>query len=93
MCEALPYGATSAPPGARLRLTVNAPGGACVHLEWRPPGDVPEPSVPEEVPPLEPETPPVPPAEEPPGPGEVPGPTPESAAAPFTVACAGERAG
>ena len=93
MYEASPYGATSTPPGARPRLTGKLSVGACIYLEWRPPGDVPEPGVPEEVPPLEPETPPVPPAEEPPGPGEVPGPTPESTAGPPTVACAGGRAG
>lgn len=57
---------------------------ACIltdeRLEWRPPGDVPEPTAPEELPPAEPETPPIPPQEEPPGPGEVPQPPPESAA-------------
>ena len=57
-------------------------------LEWRPPGDVPEPAAPEELPPLEPETPPAPPEEQPPGPGEVPQPTPESASVRAGQLCA-----
>lgn len=45
--------------------------------EWRPPGDVPEPAAPEEVPVERPEEPSEPPPEEvPPEPGEVPGPPP-----------------
>jgi fused signal recognition particle receptor len=49
--------------------------------EWCPPGDVPEPGAPQEVPPAEPETAPTPPAEEPPGPDEVPRQPPESTTA------------
>jgi hypothetical protein len=50
---------------------------ACQRGEWRPPGDVPEPGAPQEVPPSEPETVPTPPSEEPSGPEEVPQPPPE----------------
>jgi len=45
--------------------------------EWRPPGDVPDPSTPEEIPAGQPDAPPGPPPEEaPPGPSEVPRPPP-----------------
>ncbi|MCK5363142.1 MAG: hypothetical protein KAR22_09250 [Gammaproteobacteria bacterium] len=45
--------------------------------EWRPPGDVPDPAAPEEIPAGQPDAPPGPPPEEaPPGPSEVPRPPP-----------------
>lgn len=54
-----------------------ADGVASRRCEWRPPGDVPEPGQPPEMPPEEPEEqPPAPPPEEPPGPDEVPPPAP-----------------
>ena len=47
------------------------------HGEWRPPGDVPEPNAPEEIPAGQPDAPSGPPPEEaPPGPSEVPPPPP-----------------
>lgn len=45
--------------------------------EWRPPGDLPEPAAPEEMPEDQPDAPSEsPPEEAPPGPSEVPGPPP-----------------
>jgi hypothetical protein len=51
--------------------------GALVRGEWRPPGDLPEPAAPEEMPEGHPDEPSEsPPQEAPPGPNEVPGPPP-----------------
>jgi hypothetical protein len=77
MSDVSQVGATSLPGRAKRQLLVKAPIDARDRLEWRPPGDVPEPAAPEEEPPPEPETPSLPPAEEPPGPREVPRPVPE----------------
>jgi hypothetical protein len=66
--KSIPVSEQSRGKAARMPLT---------RAEWRPPGDVPEPAVPEEIPPGRPEEPAEPPPQEvPPGPSEVPEPLP-----------------